>query len=51
MEHNATALLTKEQHQLLCQAKIKNNKPAIKAIRQKLNAERTARVYQKLWNV
>ena len=46
MEQNATPLHIEEQHKLLHQAKIKGDKPTIKAIQQKLNAEKTAIVYQ-----
>ena len=51
MEQNATTLCIEEQHKPSCQAKIEGDKPTIKAIRQKLNAEKTARVYQKLQNI
>ena len=50
MEQNATTLGIEEQHELLHQAKIEGGEPTIKA-RQKPNAEKTARVYQKLWNI
>ena len=50
MEQNATTLCIEEQHELLHQAKIEGDEPTIKA-RQKPNAEKTARVYQKLWNI
>ena len=51
MGQNATSLCIDEEHKLLHQAKIEGGKPTIKAIQQKLNTEKTARVYQKLWNI